>query len=121
MSNTCVFCGGTPTTREHMWPDWLRRTAEIRQPFNYRIEQEANGVETRDISFTTPPFNQVVRAVCANCNGGWMSAIEASAKPILEDLIFAKGRTLDPDEQRKVASWAFLKACVFDELHPTEP
>jgi hypothetical protein len=62
----------------------------------------------------------VVKAVCANCNGGWMSAIEANAKPILQDLIYAKGGVLDPDDQRKLATWAFLKACVFDELHPNE-
>jgi hypothetical protein len=120
LSATCVFCGGTPVTREHLWPDWLRREVEIRQSFGHRIEQEADGVETRDITFTTPPFNQVVKAVCASCNGGWMSTIEANAKPILQDLSYAKGRTLDPDDQRKLANWASLKACVFDELHPNE-
>jgi hypothetical protein len=120
MSDTCIFCGGTPVTREHLWPDWLRREVEIRQGFAHRIEQEADGVETRDIKFTTPPFNQVVKAVCASCNGGWMSAIEANAKPILRDLIYAKGRALDPDDRRKLATWGFLKPCVFDELHPNE-
>ena len=120
MSNSCVFCGGTPVTREHLWPDWLRREVEIRQGFEHRIEQEADGRETRDITFTTPPFNQVVKAVCAKCNGGWMSAIEAGAKPILQDLIHAQGRALDADDQRKLATWGFLKACVFDELHPNE-
>jgi len=89
-------------------------------PFDHRIEQDADGLQTRDVKFSTPPFNQVVRAVCAPCNGGWMSSIEADAKPILQDLIYARGRTLDLGEQRKLASWAFLKACVFDELHPQE-
>ena len=120
MPEGCIFCGDTPVSREHLWPDWLRREAMIRQRFDFRIEQEADGVETRDKRFPAPPFNQVVKAVCARCNGGWMSKIEASAKPILQDLIYAKGRTLDPDDQRKLATWAFLKACVFDELHPNE-
>jgi hypothetical protein len=120
MAIGCIFCGGTPATREHLWPDWLRREVQIREAFAHRIEQETDGVETRDISFTTPPFNQVVKAMCGRCNGGWMSNIEANAKPILRDLIYANGRTLEPDEQRKLASWAFLKACVFDELHPNE-
>jgi hypothetical protein len=120
MSETCVFCGRTPVTREHLWPDWLRREANIRLPFEYRIEQEHDGVETRDITFTTPPFTNTVKAVCTNCNGGWMSATEDSAKPILQDLIYGNGRTLDPSDQQKLATWAFLKACVFDEVHPTE-
>jgi hypothetical protein len=120
MPDRCVFCGRTPVTREHLWPDWLRREAQLRDAFEFRIQQDADGVETRDITFTTPPFTQVVRAVCARCNGGWMSEIEENAKPILQDLIYANGRTLDRDDQRKLASWAFLKACIFDELHPTE-
>jgi hypothetical protein len=77
MSDSCVFCGRTPVTREHLWPDWLRREAGLREGFEFRIEQDADGVQTRDITFTTPPFTQVARAVCANCNGGWMSEIEA--------------------------------------------
>jgi hypothetical protein len=82
MPEGCVFCGRTPVTREHLWPDWLRREVTIRQGFENRIE--------------------------------------ANAKPILQDLIYAQGRTLDPDDQRKLATWGFLKACVFDELHPNE-
>jgi hypothetical protein len=120
MVGVCIFCGGTPTSREHLWPDWLRKEAAIRESFDHRIEQEVDGAETRDVKFSTPPFNQVVKAVCGRCNGGWMSRIEANAKPILQDLIYARGRRLDRDDQRKLATWAFLKACVFDELHPHE-
>jgi hypothetical protein len=120
MPNVCIFCCGTPTTKEHLWPDWLRREAKIKQAFEHHIEQEADGVEIFDKTFRTPPFNQVVKAVCANCNGGWMSTIEAETKPILQDLIYAKGRTLDPTDQRTLAAWAFLKGCMFDETHPNE-
>jgi hypothetical protein len=116
----CIFCGGTPLTREHLWPDWLGRELQIREPFSIRIEQEKDGVETRDISFQTPPFDQTVRAVCEQCNSTWMSDMEADAKPILWALSHAEGRSLDGDEQRVLARWALLKACVFDEVHPNE-
>jgi hypothetical protein len=46
-----------------------------------------------------------------------MSDIEAAAKPILWPLIHAEGRRLDSDEQRVLARWALLNACVFGELH----
>ena len=120
MAEACIFCGGTPVSREHLWPDWLRREAATTESFDHRLEQEVDGVETRDINFSTPPFNQVVRAVCAACNGGRMSTIEEDAKPILQDLIYGRRRMLDRDDKRKIATWAFLKACVFDELHPQE-
>ena len=120
MPDGCIFCGSTPLTREHLWPDWLRRDAGIAERFKYRIEEDADGVEARDVTFMSPPFTQTVKAVCSRCNGGWMSAIEGDAKPILLDLIYARGRTLDPDDQRRLATWAFLKACVFDALHPND-
>ena len=113
-----MFCGGTPVTREHLWPDWLRREAQIREPYKRRIEQDTDGVETRDNTFMEPPFNRVVKAVCALCNNGWMSDIEARAKPSLLDLVYGKGRRLDCDDQRRLADWAALKSCVFDALHP---
>jgi hypothetical protein len=46
--------------------------------------------------------------------------MEADAKPILWALSHAEGRSLDTDEQRVLARWALLKACVFDEVHPNE-
>jgi hypothetical protein len=113
-----MFCGGIPVTKEHLWPDWLRRETRIREPFERRIEQETDGVETRDVIFMEPPFDRVVKAVCAACNNGWMSDVEAKAKPILLDLLYGKGGTLDRDDQHRLATWAALKACVFDALHP---
>jgi hypothetical protein len=117
---TCASSAAGPRSREHLWPDWLRKEAAIGEPFEFRIEQEADGVETQDVTFNTLPFTQTVRAVCVRCNGGWMSMIEANARPILFDLIYGRGRTLDRAERRKLATWAFLKACVFDETHPRE-
>jgi hypothetical protein len=113
-----MFCAGTPVTREHLWPDWLRRETQIRERFERRIVQETDGVETRDETFMEPPFDRVVKAVCAACNNGWMSDVEMNAKPILLDLAYEKGRTLDRDDQHRLATWAALKACVFDALHP---
>ncbi|MDA0136405.1 hypothetical protein [Solirubrobacter deserti] len=119
-SKACIFCGGTPLTREHLWPDWLRRELEIKAGFDWRMQQESDGTTTRDQAWTAPPFNQQVKAVCARCNNGWMSEIESAAKPILQALVRAEGRQLHRRMQRTLATWAFLKACIFDELHPAE-
>jgi hypothetical protein len=47
-----------------------------------------------------------------------MSTIEANAKPILQELLYASGRTLERGDKRMLATSAFLKACMFAELHP---
>src|SRR4051794_130046 len=118
MARICLFCGGTPVTREHLWPDWLRRKVQIAIPFPHHIEEEVDGTPTRDISFEHPPYDQQVRAVCATCNNGWMSHVEETAKPILEPLLEWRGRVLHRRLQRELATWALMKAAVFDGLHP---
>ena len=86
--------------------------------FAFRLEDERDGVEIRDTTFLAVPFDQRVRAVCASCNGGWMSAIEAEAKPLLERLMRAEGGPLTAENQTTLAAWALLKACAFGELSP---
>lgn len=115
----CIFCDAPgPLTKEHLWPNWLRKELAITDRFIYRLEDEKDGRELRDKSFPAVPFDQQVRAVCATCNGGWMSAIEAKAKPLVQRLMRAEGGRLDVEEQTTLAAWALLKACVFAELNP---
>src|SRR4051812_25295706 len=118
MARTCIFCGETPVTREHLWPDWLRRLVDVPVPFRHHLEQEVDGVEVRDERFEAIPYDQTVRVVCAGCNNGWMSRAESDAKPILEPLLEFRGRQLHRREQRILASWALLRACCFDGIHP---
>ena len=114
----CIFCGGTPLTKEHLWPAWMQRAFAIKDGFAHRHQTEVNGIETRDIAFETPPLTLVVKSVCGPCNNGWMSEMEAAAKPILEPLLRFSGRRLHRREQRTLANWALLKAIVLDETHP---
>lgn len=117
--NGCIFCGARGRlTKEHLWPNWLRKEMSISDKFTYRLEDEKDGVEVRDKSFPALPFDQQVRAVCTSCNGGWMSSIEGAAKPLIQRLMRAEGGRLDLAEQQTLASWALLKACVFAELNP---
>jgi hypothetical protein len=40
-----------------------------------------------------------VRRVCQGCNGGWMSQLEAQAKPPLEPMFDGNAVTLESDQQ----------------------
>ncbi|MDG9674819.1 hypothetical protein [Micromonospora sp. DH14] len=55
-------------------------------------------------------LHQVTRAVCAVCNNGWMSRLEAAAKPILMNLFDARrtntSTMLSTDEATVLARWA---------------
>jgi hypothetical protein len=55
-----------------------------------------------------------VRRVCQNCNGGWMSRLEAQAKPLLEPMFDGKPKTLGPDEQVVLAAWTVKTLMMLD-------
>jgi hypothetical protein len=121
VARTCIFCGGEPVTREHLWPDWVRRKVQIDAPFRYDMVEEEDGEDIGGFHFEQPPFDQTVRAVCARCNNGWMSAAESAVKPVLDGLLEYRGRRLHRREQRELATWALMKAAVFDALHRDRP
>jgi len=94
-----------------MWPDWLN-------------EELPNLVETTfflrrgdaTLQWTSKlPANHTVRAVCSNCNLGWMADLEAVAKPILTPMIHGRRTRLTTADQRIVSAWA-LKTAVIGEL-----
>jgi hypothetical protein len=107
-------------TKEHLWPDWLRRYVNDSTKWNWRLVDDVDGEISQELDFTRRAYEQQVRAVCADCNGGWMSEIEAAAKPILISLLEETSCSLKLEAQETLATWALLKAIMFDELHRRE-
>lgn len=109
----CAFCGSTDTrlTIEHVWPQWISRSLRGRGELKAR---------RADSEWRTKKIDTKVRAVCATCNGGWMSDIEAETMPILEPMILGDiPRVLSPLDQVKLARWAYKTALVFDLVNTT--
>ena len=109
-TESCIFCNGTPVTREDMVPRWILRRFErqFSTPSKVAVKSrsgpaywESNGVE-----------RHTVRCVCATCNNGWMSEIELEAKPTLARMIQGESMTLNTQEQEAVAKWACLKTMI---------
>lgn len=85
------------------------------------IRAGAGDIET---TYKGPPATQVVRSVCAECNNGWMSALETNAKPFLESMIRGSTRTYHEAGQALIATW-FVKTSLvagskFTPLLPAE-
>ncbi len=119
MARACVFCGAAPTTGEHVWPDWIRRKLAIDEVLQHTRLLEQQGEIDRFV-FDAQPFKLRVNVVCAECNNGWMARLEESAKCLLEGMIEGRGRELHPLGQKQLASWALLKAMMFDQASPAE-
>lgn len=116
----CAFCGSRPLTREHVWPDWLRKLIAPDAVTHRRTtEVEFSVVEDRE--YPSRPFNVTVRAVCAECNSGWMSRLEERAKPLLLPGLHGRGKQLAAGGQETLATWAFKTALVFGKTLRDRP
>lgn len=114
---TCVFCTGTPVTREHVWPRWARTLWAQEGPlphFQQVVQDERNNVER---AWRREACSTTVAAVCQGCNNGWMSALEQTAKTMLEPMLHGRGRVLHAGGQRTLAAWALKTAMMVEHTH----
>jgi hypothetical protein len=110
----CIFCGGAPLTREHIWPQWLRAHLPIAM-INYQSLQAIEHRRQTDRNVSTrsgDPHSWRIRVVCARCNNGWMSQLEMHFQPILVPLLKGQIARLTPRQQQTLAAWAALKVMV---------
>ncbi|KAA1426605.1 hypothetical protein [Nocardioides antri] len=107
----CWFCA-TPkakTSREHIFPRWLTGELGVRDeevtPMHVRLEApNADHVMTK-----RPLAGFVATRICQECNNGWMSELETTARPVLTESP-RKGR-LTRAEAEILARW-FAKTAV---------
>jgi hypothetical protein len=112
MARSCVFCDGTPVSREHVWPRWARTiwAEEGHMPhFQQVVQDDRDDVER---NWRGEACSMTVTAVCQRCNNGWMSDLEQDAKPMLEAMLDGRGRLLHAGGQRTLAAWALKTAMM---------
>lgn len=106
---SCVFCGATSNlTREHVLPDWLTQVGLDLTPSEHQFGR-LNRVPRQ---WSSRPFTTTVKMVCATCNGGWLSALEGAAKPVLAPLIHGESRRLPYEDQALIAAWTCKTSIV---------
>lgn len=120
MARRCVFCNGGPLTREHVIPRWLTNALPEQAPFRGQdqqvVLQPPGGVRSRLVlphREVREPFNSLtVKAVCTNCNSGWMNGIEEAARPVLSCLIRGEPQALDAVVTQAIATWTVKTALI---------
>lgn len=124
----CIFCGNSPTTKEHLVSSWVadllagmkpppsapdKTVVALHQRWSEGAEEE---ISQEWFTKNAPEFT--VKCVCGTCNHGWMSKIESAAAPIMTQMIGGQAVTLDTKEQEKVSMWMGLKAIVAQHSLP---
>lgn len=126
----CMFCEALVGSREHIWPQWMRKHTGIDcLAVNHsQTEREiilgtdppraiAQPYTTRLHSGTT--ISRKLEVVCKdNCNGGWMSRLENNVMPILAPMVDGVPRDLDPDDQRILSRWTDKTVMVMEATSP---
>lgn len=100
MASRCVFCDDKPTTKEHVYPKWLRKVV-TGDRFITVLETNAGRKER----CPKVGFDLTENAVCQTCNSGWMSELENEVLRLLTPMIGGESRKLDAREQCTVATW----------------
>jgi hypothetical protein len=111
----CIFCRRDVTlSAEHVFAKWIQpylTDPEGGQGTHHRITLRAGQPEDRQ-AHRGGPASLTVRSVCPECNNGWMSDLEAEAKPYLLSMIAGHGRTYYERGQELIATWLVKTALV---------
>jgi hypothetical protein len=111
---TCAFCNReAELTREHIWSNWIAHSF----PKNRRYLMSTHNAQGDVKTWEKPELNEKAKIVCSGCNNGWMSQLENSAKPLLENMILhGSPLSLLPVGSSTVACFAFKNAVIADQM-----
>ncbi len=110
---SCIFCGSSELTEEHLVADWAVRAFLRSRRTDGTFSGTFVAPETMRIDASPPP--STARVVCRSCNNEWLSVIDSEAAQVLKPLIRGDAEvSLDKTAQASVAAWIFKCALTFD-------
>jgi hypothetical protein len=125
----CIFCGVRNVSKEHLWSQWTHDLLVdvkhlTRAQFEARALVDVRG--SQHVIRKTPnklrqgsTLTTKIRAVCRNCNNGWMSSsVEDVARLVMTSMIRGEHAVLTPPQQKAIATWIALKAMVGEYSQP---
>jgi len=119
-SRSCIFCGSRDITREHIWPDWLKR--HVTRLSTHRLHSTSrytgHGYEHEQSKRPGDPRAWRLRVTCRKCNGGWINHIDDDAKEVILPLKDGKWGCFLQAERLVLARWATRFTMVFEFAHP---
>src|ERR1043166_1487280 len=93
----CIFCGQAPTTKEDVWPTWLKSYLPRDLPHYFAsisIINPFGEITSTRKKWQGDPRSRRAKCVCARCNNGWMSRLQERAKPLVLALVRGDQTTL---------------------------
>lgn len=116
----CCFCGATSTSKEHIWPEWSHPLLPD-GPTHIRSKLVNNRDVRSPWSRQGSPSKIQIRAVCRQCNSGWMNQLETTTRPLLEKLIRCDRLVLSEDDFANISKYFTMKFMVADHSPMATP
>lgn len=85
-------------------------------PEPFQQHHSRSGEAGFDRQWETKAFDFVVRAVCAECNGGWMDAIGRAGEALAEPMIFGSPTTLRSSAEQEALGTYTRTFCLTRRL-----
>jgi hypothetical protein len=110
--DVCLFCPKAADSLEDVFSTWF--TTEFTE-FEGDLMPVTRTVGSKEKTWQnwTLAFLKI-RAVCRKCNYTWMSDWEGVVKPLFTEMIRGRDINLTEVNQLNIATWATLKAYVYD-------
>ena len=121
-SKHCIFCGSQPTTREHVWADWLKQYIP-KTSVNYSYLSATSHKTHTEYTRKTVGGDlrsRRLQVVCQPCNNGWMSLLQERAKPLLLPLLKGEITVFDVNQQQVLAAWISMFVMVAEHFDPNK-
>lgn len=115
----CIFCDNRSLTKEHIWPDWLRKVLHRSIVSGHHYSTSGFGRKRTFTSRTGNIESRKLRIVCNRCNNGWMSRLQNNAKPRLIPLIQGQHISLTEADHKVMAAWSMMFTMVLEFLDLT--
>lgn len=121
----CVFCGApdadVPITRDLIFADWLDQgSASAAAAAEVSCKRGSQAKVGRDWA-ATEAAGPTLRAVCGSCAADWMPSLDSVARSLLVPIIEGAEARLTVEDQIAIATWAALKAAMFEHLWTDDP
>lgn len=112
----CVFCGGSPCTKEHVYRNDRRRHLPAETEYVTYNHREL----VRRARENTSTFDQQVKRVCGQCNGGWMRLLEDDVDHTLVPFMTDQPLVAGKQRARVLARWAAKTMIMRSYMAPGE-
>lgn len=125
----CIFCGGGPISKEHIFPDWMREIFPRTDKDTHRQGTVSWGLDGDGKPKATPKVERKQghaagkrpKVTCIPCNNRWISTLDRKTKPLLVRLMKSQSYVLSIDEQQLLATWLTKMTMVIDAATQNAP